>query len=136
MNGFVQIVPELIRSNGDDLTLHVDFPQNNNTKHLFLVTQDGCPACDRIKRTLQEMQQDINTYFPAIVYILKDRPRFTDDVNHYVAMAELNVMNVPTLFLVNKKKKLLPFPLIKCDGTTVPHLVNLSKEDIYHIWST
>lgn len=131
--GFIPVVPELIKSNGDDYYLHVDLP-GNDTLNFLLLTQNGCPACDKIAKTLLRMQQDPDLYFPAIVYYLDISPRGPDDVNHAIAMHGLNVENVPALFIVNKKKRLIPFPMIGADGTRVPHLVNLTQQDIYQTW--
>ena len=134
MDGFIRVVPELIKSSGDDHYLHVDVPEND-VMNFLLITQQGCPACTRMASLLKEMQQDTDIYFPAIVYYFDTTPRGPDDVNHAIKMIDLDIMNVPMLYLINKKKRLIPFPLFKADGTRVAHLVDLSKEDILKIWS-
>lgn len=133
MDGFLNVVPELIKTNGDDHYLCID-PPGNDCFNFLLITQQGCPACDRFQQTLREMQRDTNLDFPAIVYCLDTSPRHPNDVNHAITMATLNVINIPTLYLVTKRKRLIPFPMTTTDGAVVPHLINLTKADIYNTW--
>ena len=133
MDGFFEIVPELIKSSGDDPYLYLE-PPGNDVFNLLLVTQKDCAACARLQQTLREMQQDINLDFSAVIYYMYTFPRRPDDVNHLLAMASLKIKNAPALYLINKRKRLIPFPMLKMDGTQAPHLVNLTKMDIYNIW--
>lgn len=137
MNGFIPIVPELIKTNGDDHYLNVN-PPDNKSLNFLLIAMQGCPACERVKKMLQEMQEDSDLYFPAVVYYLDTAQRWPDDVNHIITFSSkdgLDVKDVPTLYLVNKRKRLIPLPFLKADGTPVTHLVNLDKNDIYSLWS-
>ena len=128
-SGFLPLVPELI--NFDDDVLKTKCAPPEDCFDLLLITQVGCGACQRVAETLKSMQNDPNIYFPVVVWYNSTQPRSDDDVNHNRLMKRLDVIDVPALYLINRKQRIIPFPLVKVDGTRVRHVANLSKDDIY-----